>query len=215
MSLEYEPASEPLQLEWLWGEGEVNSPLTISTLTRSVCGTTSSTLGRQLKKYRQLKKWRTSLRIDEHEWREQGLSCGRTRTSTRLRPCRANAAQISQSGPDFGLGLSHFRGQKSLTPLIDSGLVCSTEYHESRRCSRETYPESYTTKYTSIRRLFSSRSAAAWLWGEGEVDSPPPTDCFSLSSYTIFLRILLRPRPESGLDCPLSCVCRIRSTADY
>ena len=24
---------------------------------------------------------------------------------------------------------------------------------ESRRCSRDTYPESYTTKYTSIRRL--------------------------------------------------------------
>ena len=26
-------------------------------------------------------------------------------------------------------------------------------YHESRRCSRETYPESYITNYTSIRRL--------------------------------------------------------------
>ena len=26
-------------------------------------------------------------------------------------------------------------------------------YHESKRCSRDTYPESYTTKYTSIRRL--------------------------------------------------------------
>jgi len=25
-------------------------------------------------------------------------------------------------------------------------------YHESRRCSRNTYPESYITKYTSIRR---------------------------------------------------------------
>ena len=25
-------------------------------------------------------------------------------------------------------------------------------YHESRRCSRYTYPESYITKYTSIRR---------------------------------------------------------------
>ena len=27
------------------------------------------------------------------------------------------------------------------------------ECHESRRCSRNTYPESYITKYTSIRRL--------------------------------------------------------------
>jgi len=26
-------------------------------------------------------------------------------------------------------------------------------YHESRRCSRDTYPESYITKYTSIQRL--------------------------------------------------------------
>ena len=25
-------------------------------------------------------------------------------------------------------------------------------YHESRRCSRDTYPESYAAKYTSIRR---------------------------------------------------------------
>jgi len=25
-------------------------------------------------------------------------------------------------------------------------------YHESRRCSRDTYPESYIIKYTSIRR---------------------------------------------------------------
>ena len=27
-------------------------------------------------------------------------------------------------------------------------------FHESRRCSRDTYPASYVTKYTSIRRLF-------------------------------------------------------------
>jgi len=26
-------------------------------------------------------------------------------------------------------------------------------YHESRRCSRDTHPEAYITKYTSIRRL--------------------------------------------------------------
>jgi len=32
--------------------------------------------------------------------------------------------------------------------LIDSGLGC----RESRRCSRDTCPESYITKYTSIRR---------------------------------------------------------------
>jgi len=34
--------------------------------------------------------------------------------------------------------------------MIDSGWE---GYHESRRCSRDTYPESDITKYTSIRRL--------------------------------------------------------------
>ena len=29
-------------------------------------------------------------------------------------------------------------------------------YHESRKCSRDTYSESYITKYTSIRRFFDT-----------------------------------------------------------
>jgi len=49
-------------------------------------------------------------------------------------------------GFGFGVGVQNTR-------LIDSGLVGSTKgYHESRRCSRDTYPESYTNKHTSIRR---------------------------------------------------------------
>ena len=43
--------------------------------------------------------------------------------------------------------------------VIDSGLSDHTlvgplreRYHESRRCSRDTYPESSNTKYTSMRR---------------------------------------------------------------
>ena len=37
--------------------------------------------------------------------------------------------------------------------LIDSGSIpLWGGYHESRICSRDTYPESYITKYTSIRR---------------------------------------------------------------
>jgi hypothetical protein len=35
--------------------------------------------------------------------------------------------------------------------VIDSRLVWEG-YHESRRCSTDTYPESYITKYTSMRR---------------------------------------------------------------
>ena len=30
-------------------------------------------------------------------------------------------------------------------------------YHESRGCSGDTYPESYITKYSSIRRLITKR----------------------------------------------------------
>ena len=49
--------------------------------------------------------------------------------------------------------------------VIDSGLVGSTDFHwegcrESRRCSRDIYPESYITKYTSIRRYNILASSA-------------------------------------------------------
>ena len=49
-------------------------------------------------------------------------------------------AHVKQSRPDSGLKLR----------VIDSGLVGSTD-GESKRCSRDTYPESYITKYTSLR----------------------------------------------------------------
>jgi len=53
-------------------------------------------------------------------------------------------AHTRQSRPDSGLA---FEG-KVLKPVdrIREG------YHESRICSRDSYPESYITKYTSIRR---------------------------------------------------------------
>jgi len=37
-------------------------------------------------------------------------------------------------------------------------------YHESTPCSRDTYPASYITQYTSIRRL---RFRGLWVWGLG------------------------------------------------
>jgi len=47
--------------------------------------------------------------------------------------------------------------EEDFNALIDSGLVGSTAfwegYRESRRCSRDSYPESYITKYTIVRRL--------------------------------------------------------------
>jgi len=46
--------------------------------------------------------------------------------------------------------------------MIDSGLW--EGYHESRRCSRDTNPESYITKCTSIRRLAHSTHTADYGW---------------------------------------------------
>ena len=59
----------------------------------------------------------------------------------------------------FGL-LPHYLPQVMMPiklPTIDTGLVGSTDFlwegcRESKRCSRDTYPESYITQYTSIRR---------------------------------------------------------------
>jgi len=48
----------------------------------------------------------------------------------------------------------------------DSGLE---GYRESRRCSRETYPVSYITKYTSIRR-----NKAIWFLVVGLGESVDP-----------------------------------------
>ena len=57
---------------------------------------------------------------------------------------------------DLGAGAE---GREQQCALIDSGLVGSTDfhswegYHESGRCSRDPYPETYITTCTSIRRL--------------------------------------------------------------
>ena len=68
---------------------------------------------------------------------------------------------VYEDKASFSPCLEPFFGQTSFNPLIDSGLVGSTNfhYHGSRRCSRDTYPESYITKYTSIRRLSCSHFA--------------------------------------------------------
>jgi len=63
--------------------------------------------------------------------------------------------------------------------VIDSGLVGSTDshsllegFHESRRCSRDTYPESYIIKDSSIRRNVRKRivclEGGRWRGREGE-----------------------------------------------
>ena len=61
---------------------------------------------------------------------------------------------------------------KMLTVMIDSGLVGSTETHlgwcrEHIRCSRDTYPESYITTYTSMGRITHLEGVEVGRGGEG------------------------------------------------
>ena len=66
--------------------------------------------------------------------------------------CRANSAHIRQSRPDSVRGF-----QVNVFDRIRVGWLTGISFwegcRESRRCSRDTYPESHITKYTSIRRL--------------------------------------------------------------
>ena len=53
-------------------------------------------------------------------------------------------AHIRESRPDSGLGF-----QENFLDRLRVGWLNGWEgYHESRRCSKDTYPESYITKYT-------------------------------------------------------------------
>ena len=51
----------------------------------------------------------------------------------------------SRPDPDLGFRVDGLRDHTLVGPLWEG-------YHESRRCSRDTHPESYITKYDSIRR---------------------------------------------------------------
>ena len=98
-------------------------------------------------------------------WRSQIKSNGGRGTRFRqrprgFRPCPVLSTQktrgnLSESELDpfipFGLEAHASRDHTLAGPLWEG-------YRESRRCSRDTYPESYITKYTSIRRKRSRPS---------------------------------------------------------
>ena len=82
------------------------------------------------------------------------LSCKPRKTVKICKRSRFVLLRISSAVP-FELrtqicrsNMVHIQGS-ILHDVIDSGLRV---YHESRRCSRGTYPETCITKYTSIRR---------------------------------------------------------------
>ena len=91
-------------------------------------------------------------------------------------------------------------------------------YHESRRCSRDTFPESYITKYTSIRRSSRYHQPAisrSSLGGLGSRRAPPLPRALppplSLRSSVInsqspnHAHFLSRPHKEaSRIRCPCS-----------
>ena len=55
---------------------------------------------------------------------------------------------------DYYLELRSNPETRNPKPEKCSAILLDGGYHESRRCARDTYPESYTTKYSTIRRLF-------------------------------------------------------------
>jgi len=77
--------------------------------------------------------------------------------------CRANMAHVRQSGPDSGPGF---------------------QVHESRRCAWDTYPQSYITKFTSIRRkALTNISVVPSSLGSGcvaQIEVPSDSDAVPL-----------------------------------
>ena len=71
--------------------------------------------------------------------------------------------------PRAGLALPARRRACRIHTLIDHTLVGPLweGYRESRRCSRDTYPESYITKYTSVRRIHDVCYVVSARWFEG------------------------------------------------
>ena len=67
----------------------------------------------------------------------------RGRLGTTARFCKVVVLETIDTGP-----------RRPLSPEF-SHVRLWEGYHESRICSRDTYPESYTTKYTSVRRQTS------------------------------------------------------------
>jgi len=61
---------------------------------------------------------------------------------------RTSFAQAKCGYVDLHAGVSDF----CLGKMGVCRLKAVMGYRESRRCSRDTYPESYITRYTSIRR---------------------------------------------------------------
>ena len=59
--------------------------------------------------------------------------------------CTTGVRRASPTSASVGLSRGLFSILQTILKLIDG-------YHESRRCSRDTYPESYITKNTSLRR---------------------------------------------------------------
>ena len=67
--------------------------------------------------------------------------------------------------------------------MIDSGLVGSTDFwegfRESRRCSRDTYPESFITEYTLVyedKPRTQDAAEAKKAWGAERTEGLPEFD---------------------------------------
>ena len=97
-------------------------------------------------------------------------------TPFKLLPLRLEAGRVMIVARASNLETPKSRGDPSVSlsyQLIDSRVW--EGYRENRRCSRGTYPESYTTKYTDIREKKAfHRCRAGHAWGRrgGRHDHP-------------------------------------------
>ena len=92
------------------------------------------------------------------------------------------------------------------TMIIDSGLVGC---RESRRFSRDTYPESYITKHTSLRRLRLGGRLLNLVASSRKSNHPSIGENVSFwkrfrSPQHVSRTFSCKTRPEYGIDCLLS-----------
>ena len=80
-------------------------------------------------------------------------------TQCRISPSILEYAKIRRAGILSYLNSSRGSVGGRSTPLSDTiSVIDSVGYHESSRCLRDTYPESFITQYTSIQRTHISPS---------------------------------------------------------
>ena len=167
--------------------------------------------------------WRAS----ESEERQCSFEASHASFSVGSYPCRSNSAHTRKSKPGSGLdrrrrrpgeggGLS-LRAERSDSKETLKEFKDSGRRHESRSCSRDTYPESHITEYTGVyeenySHIVAERPASACRTKEPHqgrrVGTHPPA-CVWGHQRTLGIALLYGPRRGVFLmsEVPLHAGC--------